>query len=80
VNGYERIIAILVDQLGGEVVIGDAEIAASRLELEMGKHPTRFAYRLRTRRVPADDEIVAEIIASVVPLDEYFANRREIEA
>jgi hypothetical protein len=79
-NGYERVIAILVDRLGGDVTINDIELADTRIELEMQQHPTAFAYKLRTHREPIVSEVVAEIIGSAVPLDEYFAARREIKA
>lgn len=78
-NGYEQLIAILVIRLGGDVTITDQELSDSTLELEITKHPAMFAYRLRTTREPDPAEIVAQIIASAVPLDEYFAERRALE-
>lgn len=81
----ETVIAILVDRLGGEVSISDYEFAADGLELQALKSVTEFAYRFRTRRrleqidgeVVTASAIAAQIIASAVPVDEYFANEHQ---
>lgn len=46
----DQIIAILVERLGGEVTITEAEFAQADFDMEVSQDPAQFAWRCRARR------------------------------
>lgn len=52
----QQVIAILVERLGGNVKITDAELHGARLQLQAVKDPASFAYILRTRGISTDED------------------------
>jgi hypothetical protein len=56
------IIGILVDRLGGDVTIDEAELADGDLSVRMWHERERFRYRFQTKRkpVPIDGEVVSD--------------------
>lgn len=49
----DQIIAILVERLGGEVTITDAELRGADFDIEVSQDPAQFAWRCRAQRRPA---------------------------
>lgn len=72
----ERIIAILVDRLGGDVTIDAAQLEYSDLELLAAKDPARFSYIFRTRHV-VEGETVDEQHPTQADLDRIVSDHRQ---